>query len=154
VAFIEDFAKGDDYRYDPTIVGDGQWKTVPNPFNTQIAPGNGAIGGRIRDCSKVGADKRPSWHIYEATVGFAKAPSITGYFNEFENDTLPVPSRTSTNILGRYVGLDVAPGANWVTGTAMIDGKAASLGSYPVYVFPSSLAVVSFPGIVPPSTAE
>ncbi|GMV39777.1 MAG: hypothetical protein AMXMBFR64_14930 [Myxococcales bacterium] len=154
VIFLDAFAKDGTYRYDPTIVSDGQWKTVPNPFGTQIATGNGAIGGRIRDCAIEGASGRPSWHIAEATVGFGTPPSKTGYFNALEEDTLPVPERSSTNILGRYVGLDVAPGPNFVTATILQGGAAVSLGGHPVYVLPSSLSVVSFPGVVPPVTHE
>ena len=154
IILLDDFAKDGGYRYDPTIVSDGQWKTVPNPFGTQIAPGNGAIGGRIRDCASAGAAGRPSWHIAEATVGFGTSPSKVGYFNAYEEDTLPVPDRTTTNILGRYVGLDVTPGPNWITGTILQGGKTVTLGSHPVYVLPSSLSVVSFPGVVPPVTHE
>ena len=154
VVFLEEFAQGDDYRYDPTIVGDGQWKTVPNPFNTQIKAGNGAIGGRVRDCATAGDAGRASWYIYEATVGFGNEPSKIGYFNELEEDTLPVPSRSATNILGRYAGLDVVPGPNVITGTVLQDGKLVSLGSYPIYVFPSGLSIVSFPGAVPAITHE
>lgn len=154
IILLDDFAKDGGYRYDPTIVSDGQWKTVPNPFGTQIAPGNGAIGGRIRDCASAGSTGRASWHIAEATVGFGTSPSKIGYFNALEEDTLPVPDRSATNILGRYVGLDVTPGPNWVTGTILQDGKAVTLGSHPVFVMPSSLSVVSFPGVVPPVTHE
>lgn len=154
VILLDDFAKDGAYRYDPTIVSEGQWKTVPNPFGTEIAPGNGAIGGRIRDCAIAGATGRRSWHIAEATVGFGTTPSKIGYFNAEEEDTLPVPERSATNILGRYVGLDVVPGPNWLEGTILLGGKVVSLGSHPLYVFPSSLSVVSFPGVVPPITHE
>ncbi len=136
------------YRFDPTTVSDAQWKTVPNPFGTQITPPNGAIGGRLRDCGVEG-DRR-SWPLGGARVGFARPPSRTGYFNDKEEDTLPDPNRTATNILGRYVGLDVEPGVNWVAAAALDGGEVRSLGIHQIYVFPSSLTIVSFPGQLEP----
>ena len=147
--FVEGYVEeGQRYRYDPLIVGHGQWKTVPSPFFTSIKPGNGAIGGRIRDCGTLGEDGRRAWNLYGATVGFANPADKTGYFNDKEADSLPDADRVSTNILGRYTGLDVPPGANVVSASLMAEGEVISLGAIPIYVFPSSLSVVSLPGRV------
>ncbi len=141
------------YRLDPLIVGHGQWKTVPSPFFTTIKTGNGAVGGRIRDCGDV-AEDRKAWNLYEATVGFATMPDKIGYFNDKEEDSLPDPNRTSTNIHGRYTGLDIVPGPNIVSGALRIGDTTVSLGAVPIYVFPNSLSVVSLPGTVPTITQE
>ncbi|NUN16084.1 MAG: hypothetical protein HUU55_20850 [Myxococcales bacterium] len=150
VMLFDQFAVEGSYRYDPTVVSEGQWQTVPSTLLTEIEPGNGAIGGRIRDC----ATDRPSWNIFGATVGFAAKVGRIGYFNDKESDALPDPSRSSTNIHGRFVGLDIMPGTNWVTATALVDGAEANLGAHRVYVFPNSLTVVSFPGQVPYAAQE
>lgn len=153
--FMEAFVDGEGrYRFDPLIVGHGQWKTVPSPFFTTIEPGNGAIGGRIRDCATPGGEGRRGWNLYAARVGFATPPSKFGYFNDKEDDSLPDASRTSTNILGRYTGLDVTPGPNVVSAALQLDGKNVSLGALPIYVFPDSLSVVSLPGRVATYTQE
>ena len=141
------------YRLDPLIVGHGQWKTVPSPFFTTIKSGNGAVGGRIRDCGDM-ADDRKAWNLYEATVGFATLPDKIGYFNDKEEDSLPDPNRTSTNIHGRYTGLDIVPGPNIVSGALRVGDTTVSLGAVPIYVFPNSLSVVSLPGTVPTITQE
>lgn len=150
VMLFDAFVVEGGYRYDPTVVSEGQWQTVPSTLLTEIEPGHGAVGGRIRDC----ANGRPSWNIFGATVGFATNVGRIGYFNDKESDALPDPGRSSTNIHGRFVGLDIAPGTNWVTASALVDGVEANLGAHKVYVFPNSLTVVSFPGQVPYAAQE
>lgn len=132
------------YRYDPITVSHGQWQTVPNPFGVSIGVGNGVIGGRLREC----VGDHVGWYIYEAAVAFGTSPAKTGYFNDKESNTLPDPFRTKTNLFGRYTGLDVPPGPNWVT-AAYYDGEQIrSLGAHPLYIFPNGLSVLSFPGPV------
>ncbi len=142
------------YRFDPLIVGEGQWKTVPGPFFTEIEDGNGAIGGRVRDCVLPGTGKGGGWYLPEATVGFATLPSKIGYFNDKEEDSLPDAGRTSTNIFGRFTGLDVVPGPNVVSAAVKMDGDTVSLGAAAIYVFPDALSVVSLPGRVATYTQE
>jgi len=154
VVLVQDYVEGERYRFDPLIVGHGQWKVVPGPFFTTIKLGNGAIGGRIRDCGITGEDGRSAWNLGEATVGFATPPGKIGYFNDKEEDSLPDPDRSSTNILGRYTGLDVPPGPNVVAANVQVDGEVVSLGATPIYVFPNSLAIVSLPGRVATFTQE
>ena len=55
-------------------------------------------------------------NLFEATVGFATPPDKIGYFNDKKKIPFPDPNRFSTNIHGRYTGLDIVPGANIVPG--------------------------------------
>lgn len=135
------------YRFNPTIVGLGQWVLVPTTMNLgKISTGNGVIGGRVRDC---GTDKRPGWPIVNAKV----TPGVRGaglsYFNDSESDTVPSKQRTSTNVLGRFALINMKPGANRVIVSGRLGGKDVVLGAKDLYVVPDALVITSIPGYVP-----
>jgi len=134
------------HRYDPLIVAHGQWVTVPNPFGVSISLGNGAVGGRIRQCE--GDEGHAGWYLHEATVGFANPPAKLGYFNDSEADTLPDPNRVSTNLFGRYTGLDISPGPNHLVAAIKDESGVRFLGSRSFHVYPDTLSIVSLPGSV------
>lgn len=135
------------YRYDATMVSDGQWKLTPNTVSLpDVAPERGVVGGRIRDC---GAGTRDSWPIAEVSVGLGRPPRKVVYFNDLENDSLPLVDRVTTNILGRFAALDIEGGWNVIAGAARVDGAVVSVGSAPVYVVPNALSIITLPGIHP-----
>jgi hypothetical protein len=134
------------HRYDPLIVAHGQWVTVPNPFGVSIALGNGAVGGRLRQCGS--EEGHAGWYLHEATVGFANPPAKLGYFNDSEADTLPDPNRVSTNLFGRYTGLDITPGPNHIVAAVRGEDGVSFLGARSFHVYPDTLSVVSLPGSV------
>lgn len=138
----------DTYRYNPTIVGQGQWDLVPETIGILggITDGYGVIGGRIRDC---GDAQRRSWPIVDAKVGIGIPPAGLTYFNDSETSTVPNKSRTTTNILGRYAAVDIPPGPNRVAVVGRLDGKDVTLSSTEVYVIPNALVIVSTPGYNP-----
>ncbi len=138
-------------RFNPTIVGEGQWQLVPTTIGIVggIYEGDGVIGGRVRDC---GTAKRRSWPVADAQVGLGVAPEGLSYFNDSELDPVPAKSAVSTDIIGRYAAVGVPAGPNRVAATGRVDGKVVSLGSADVVVIPNALVIVSFPGLTPHNT--
>ncbi len=138
-------------RFNPTIVGEGQWQLVPTTIGIVggIYEGDGVIGGRVRDC---GTSKRRSWPVSEAQVGLGVAPEGLSYFNDSELDPVPAKSAVSTDIIGRYAAVGVPAGPNRVAATGRVAGKVVSLGSADVVVIPNALVIVSFPGLTPHNT--
>ena len=131
------------------MVSDGQWVTVPN---TLLVPGgirknNGAVGGRIRDCR---GGERSSFTVGNASIGLLEPGRATGYFNDDEEDTVPLLDSTGTDMYGRFTAVDVPPGLNRVAASVRLpDGSIESLGSEEFLLIPDSLAIVSFPGKQP-----
>lgn len=142
------YAGKDTYRTNPTIVGEGQWTLVPNTIGIQpIDIGNGVIGGRIRDCGVTGG--RGGWAIHNAKVGLGVLPKGLAFFNDNEDNTVPVKTVSSTDTLGRFAAVDIAPGPNRVAAAAWIGDKAVALGGIDVFVIPDALMIVSLPGRIP-----
>jgi hypothetical protein len=138
----------DTYRSNPTIVGEGQWVLVPTTLGIgEIPYGHGVVGGRVRDCGVVGG--RGGWAIHGAKVSLATLPKALAYFNDNEDDTVPVKNNAATDTLGRFAAVDLPPGPNRVAAVANVGGKAVSLGGADVYVIPDALMIVSLPGRVP-----
>ncbi len=136
------------YRYDVTMVSHGQWLLTANTMLIgDIPPQRGVIGGRVRDCRVPG--DRDGWPIGEASLGLANPPNTFAYFNNLEDNTVPVVERVTTNILGRYAALDIEPGWNRLAGS--IDGAdgLGSIGGIDVFVVPNALSIVSWPGLQP-----
>lgn len=137
-------------QYDATMVSTGQWLLTPNTVGLPpIAPPNGAIGGRVRDCRQTGAEARDSWPISEVSIDLETRARGVVYFNNLEDDTVPLIDRRTTNILGRFAALDIAPGWNRIAGSARVGDEVLSVGSVPVYVVPNALVIVSWPGRQP-----
>ena len=148
VILYEDQVDAGRVQYDATMVSDGQWLLTPNTvgLTAGVADGHGVVGGRVRDCR--GTD-RDSWPISEVSIGLAEPAVKTVFFNNLEDDTVPLIDRESTNILGRFAALDIAPGWNRIAGAARVGAEVVSVGSVPVYVFPNALTIVSWPGRLP-----
>ena len=135
------------YRFNPTIVGKAQWALVPTTMSLgKITSGNGVIGGRVRDCGKA---NRASWAVLDAKISAGVRGAGQSYFNDSESDTVPSKKRTTTNVLGRYAIINIAPGPNRVVVTGRVGGKEATLGWADVYVVPDALVLASLPGYVP-----
>lgn len=142
------FVGKDSYRTNPTIVGEGQWTLVPNTIGIQpIDIGNGVIGGRIRDCGVAGG--RGGWAIHNAKVGVGVLPKGLAFFNDNEDNTVPVKTVTATDTLGRFAAVDIKPGPNRVSAAAWVGDKAVALGGVDVFVIPDALMIVSLPGRIP-----
>jgi hypothetical protein len=134
-------------HYDAQIVSEPQWLLTANSVGLgEIPAENGAIGGRVRDCHQ--AD-RTAWPIHEARVGLARPAEKVVYFNNLEDDTVPLVDRETTHVHGRYAALNVAPGWNRISGSVRLGDTVRSVGSIPVYVFPNALSIASWPGINP-----
>lgn len=134
-------------QYDAQMVSHGQWLLTSNSVGLpDMSPNNGAIGGRIRDCQ---GDRPYAWPISEVRLNLARPGSGIVYFNNLEDDTVPLIDRQSTDILGRFAALDVPAGWNRMAGAARVDGQVVSVGSTPVYVIPNALSIVSWPGSQP-----
>jgi hypothetical protein len=142
------FIGQDTYRYNPTIVGEGQWKLVPDTIGVLggISDGDGVIGGRVRDC---GSGDRRSWSMVNAKVGIGIPPEGLTYFNDSEVSTVPNKSRTETNLIGRYAAVGIPAGPNRVAALGKLNGKDVPLAATDVFVIPNSLVIVSLPGYVP-----
>jgi hypothetical protein len=135
-------------HYDATMVSHAQWLMTPNTVGLDDVPETrGVIGGRVRDCRVAG--ERAGWPIAEVSLGLSKPAEGLVYFNSLEDDTVPLDNRVTTNIVGRFAALDVAPGWNVLAGVAQIGGETVSVGSIDVYVVPNALSIVSFPGTLP-----
>ena len=163
------------YHYDVTMVSTGQWELTANIAGIgEIPEEHGAIGGRVRDCRVVGVCKgaegaaggectldadcadgevceggRASWPIGGVTIGLAEPAEEIVYFNNLEDDTVPLDFRTTTNVLGRYAALDIPPGWNTIAGVTRIEDEVVSVGAASVYVVPDSLSIVGWPGLQP-----
>ncbi|MSP92775.1 MAG: hypothetical protein EXR79_13380 [Myxococcales bacterium] len=138
----------DTIRTNPTIVGDGQWTLVPNTLGLgSITEGNGVLGGRIRDCGVAGG--RRGWAIHNAKVALGVPAAGLAFFNDNEDNTVPVKTSSATDVLGRWAAVDVPAGANRVAGSVLIDGKVVPLGGVDVFVIPDALVIVSMPGRIP-----
>ena len=138
----------DTYRVNPTLVGDGQWTTFPPTAGVDsIEEGFGVIGGRVRDCGVPGG--RGGWAVHNAKVGLGNAASGMAFFNDNEDDTVPVKTRSATDTFGRYAAVDVPPGPNRVAVAGLVAGKVTPMGSADVYVIPNALVIVSLPGRIP-----
>jgi hypothetical protein len=134
-------------QYDAQMVSHGQWLLTSNSVGLpDMSPNNGAIGGRIRDCQ---GDRPYAWPISEVRLNLAQPGSGIVYFNNLEDDTVPLIDRQTTDILGRFAALDVPAGWNRMAGAARVDGQVVSVGSTAVYVIPNSLSIVSWPGSQP-----
>jgi hypothetical protein len=134
-------------QYDAQIVSEGQWQLTTNSVGLpDIDVENGAIGGRIRDCA---GTREVSWPVADVRLGLANPGRAIVYFNDLEDDTVPLIDRESTDIIGRFAALDVPPGWNRMAGAARVDGAVVSIGAAPVYVMPGALSIVSWPGTTP-----
>jgi hypothetical protein len=134
-------------QYDAQMVSEGQWILTTNSVGLPaIAPEHGAVGGRVRDCA---TGERDAWPIADVRLGLAAPGSAIVYFNNLEDDTVPLIDRETTDILGRFAALDVPAGWNRIAGAARVDGQVVTIGSVPVYVAPNSLSIVSWPGTQP-----
>jgi len=135
-------------RMNALMVSDGQWQTVPNTLGLVggIKAGNGAVGGRIRDCGTI---ERRGFTMAEVSVGLERPGKATGYFNTSETDTVPLVGRNTTNIFGRFTAVDIPAGPNRLTGVATVDGQVTSLGAESFFLVPDSLAVITLPGKAP-----
>ena len=137
----------DSYHVNPTIVGQGQWQLVPTTLGLgDIQDGNGVVGGRIRDCGNL---KRGGFPIHDAKVGMGIPPSGLAFFNDNEDDTVPIKNKQSTDTLGRFAAVDLPPGANRVSASVMVGTETIKLGGQDVFVVPGSLMIVSLPGRIP-----
>ncbi|MGB0590364.1 MAG: hypothetical protein ACPGU1_11850 [Myxococcota bacterium] len=164
-------------HYDVTMVSEGQWLLTANIAGLTIAPENGVIGGRVRDCrvegvcvdaggaegescvldsdcdSETGEETcsggRASWPLGGVAIGLAQPAAQIVYFNNLEDDTVPLDFRTTTNILGRYAALDVPAGYNQIAGVARDDAEVVSVGGASVYVVPGALSIIGWPGHQP-----
>ncbi|MFO0749927.1 MAG: hypothetical protein U1F43_30305 [Myxococcota bacterium] len=135
-------------QYDATMVSHGQWLLVTNTVSLPDIPvEHGAIGGRIRDCRA--AETQEGWPIADAVLELAKPARKMVYFNNLEDDTVPLVDRETTDIIGRFAALDVEPGWNRIAGSARVNGTVVSIGGADVYVIPNSLSIVSWPGSQP-----
>jgi len=163
------------YHYDVTMVSTGQWELTANIAGIgDIPEENGALGGRVRDCRVVGVcgsdagvtgeactldsdcaagescdGGRASWPIGGATIGLAEPAAAVVYFNNLEDDTVPLDFRTTTNVLGRYAALDIPAGWNQVAGVVRLEDEVVSVGGASVYIVPGALSVVGWPGLQP-----
>ncbi len=148
VVLEDHLEEGGRFRINALMVSSGQWVTVPTTLGAgQIAAGNGAVGGRIRDCNT--ADRR-GYTIGFASVALEEPGTATGYFNDNEYDTVPLVNKSDTDIFGRFTIVDVPQGWNRLAGVVKGgDGKVASLGSESFYLVPDSLVVLAFPGKLP-----
>ena len=72
--------------------------------------------------------------------------SATGFFNDDEEDTVPIHKRKATDMFGRFAIVDIPSGSNRIASSILVNGELHSLGSEDIYVVPDSLYVVSFPG--------
>ncbi len=134
-------------QYDATMVSEGQWILTTNTVQLpEISEDNGAVGGRVRDCRGVARD---SWPISEVSIDLEDPARRVVFFNDLEDDTVPLDQRESTNLLGRFAALDIPAGWNRIAGSARIAGQVVSIGSAPVYIFPDGLTIVSWPGRQP-----
>lgn len=135
------------YHVNPTIVGQGQWQLVPTTLGMgDITDGNGVVGGRIRDCGNL---KRGGYPIHDAKVGMGIPPAGLAFFNDNEDDTVPIKNKQSTDTLGRFAAVDLPPGANRVSATVMVGADTFKLGGQDVFVVPGALMIVSLPGRIP-----
>jgi hypothetical protein len=135
-------------HYDATMVAQAQWLLTPNTVGLDDIPDTrGVIGGRVRDCRVLG--ERSGWPIAEVSLALSKPAEDLVYFNSLEDDTVPLDNRETTNIVGRFAALDIAPGWNVLAGVAQIGGETVPVGSIDVYVVPNALSIVSFPGTLP-----
>jgi hypothetical protein len=135
-------------HYDATMVSEAQWLITPNTVGlADVLDDRGVIGGRVRDCRVL--DERAGWPIAEVSLALASPAEKLVFFNSLEDDTVPLDNRSTTNIVGRFAALDVAPGWNVVAGVAQVAGEMTSVGSIDVYVVPDALSIVSFPGSLP-----
>ncbi len=138
----------DTYRVNPTIVGEGQWQLVPTTMGfNDITDGNGVIGGRVRDCGVDGG--RGGFAIHNARVGLGVSGQGIAYFNDSEDNTVPVKTRGATDLIGRFAAVDVPAGPNRIAAAGWMDSAVVSLGSQDVYVIPNALMIVTLPGHIP-----
>ena len=136
------------YHYDATIVSDGQWFTTPNTVGLPPIPATrGVVGGRVRDCRLAG--ERSSWAVDDVSMAMANPAEKIVFFNDLEDDTVPLDDRVTTNILGRFAALNVEPGWNELAGSVRVGGEVVPVGAIGLYVYPDALTVVSFPGMQP-----
>lgn len=133
-------------QYDAQMVSEGQWQLTTNTVGLPpMDVKNGAVGGRVRDCGVA----RDDWPVADVRLGLAAPGKSIVYFNNLEDDTVPLIDRETTDILGRFAALDVPAGWNRIAGAARVDGQVVTVGGVPVYVVPNSLSIVSWPGTEP-----
>ena len=137
----------DTYHVSPTIVGQGQWQLVPTTLGLgDIQDGNGVVGGRIRDCGNL---KRGGLPIHNAKIGLGVPPTGLAFFNDNEDDTVPIKAKAATDTLGRFAAVDLPPGANRVSAAVDVGASTLKLGSQDVFVIPGALTIISLPGRIP-----
>jgi hypothetical protein len=134
-------------HYDATMVSQGQWLLTPNTVGLpDISKERGVLGGRVRDCHTADRD---SWPVDDVSLDLANPAKKIVFFNNSEDDTVPLEDRVTTNILGRFAALDIAPGWNTLSGALRVGDAVLEPGAVRVYVFPNSLSLVTFPGLQP-----
>ncbi len=145
------------------VISIGAWNTIPSTafVPAGIQDGNGAIAGRINDCGEAGRTIDLDGQTYtidaplpiaNATVNLAHDGARLTYFNGNPDDTLPEPSRTTTNVLAVYAGIDVPGGPNTISNLGRLDGELVPLGTRPIFLPPRSVAIATFEGNYLPAT--
>lgn len=98
----------------------------------------------MRDCR---SDVRDSFTLGNATIGLHVPGSATGYFNDDEENTVPLLDSIGTDVYGRFTVVDIAPGLNRVAASILdANNVPVSLGTEEIVIVPDSLSIVSFPG--------
>lgn len=135
------------FHYDATIVSHGQWLLTSNMVGLPDVPETrGVVGGRVRDCR---TDARDSWTVADASLALANPAKKMVFFNNLEDDTVPLDGRETTNILGRFAALDIAPGWNRIAVSVRVGEEVVAGGGMPVYVIPNALSIITLPGLQP-----
>ncbi len=135
------------FHYDATIVSHGQWLLTSNMVGLPDVPETrGVVGGRVRDCR---TDGRDSWTVSNASLALANPAKKMVFFNNLEDDTVPLDGREATNILGRFAALDIAPGWNRIAVSVRVGDQVVAGGGMPVYVIPNALSIITLPGLQP-----
>ena len=139
------------YTLEANAVGDGAWRTIPPAVGlaTGIDETHGALAGVIRDCGT--ADRDP-WPVVHGTVGISFDATKLAYFNGNPNDTLPLPGRIDTNVLGTYAAIDLPSGPNRVSPVICVGDCSSEedfffAGTLNTFQTPKSIIIATFEGL-------
>jgi hypothetical protein len=137
------------YQFNVNALSRTDYVNIPTTAGLSggISDGQGAVAGEIHDCDNIRVEN-VSVGVFDFTNASAPKPAYDrfAYFNGNPLKTLPDSSRTATDRLGLFTGLNTKPGKVRVVSAGLVGSTMTPFGTFDVIVYPNTVSVVNING--------